>query len=240
MEQQFLNYEFMGRAVIEIIKFIPVTLKITVVSILIAVLIALLSALIRINKIPVLNKITGFYISFVRGTPLLVQIYLSYYGLPKLLDYINLRYGTEIDISSISAISYVYIAFSLNVGAYLSETFRAAILSVDKGQWEAALAVGMTKTKAFVRIILPQAFVIALPNLGNTVISLVKDTSLAFILSVVEMMGQAKIIGAHGLNFFEVYIVVALLYWIICIIIERAVNLWEKKLRVFERGVSKW
>jgi len=240
MEQQFLNYEFMGRAVIEIIKFIPVTLKITVVSILIAVLIALLSALIRINKIPVLNKITGFYISFVRGTPLLVQIYLSYYGLPKLLDYINLRYGTEIDISSISAISYVYIAFSLNVGAYLSETFRAAILSVDKGQWEAALAVGMTKTKAFVRIILPQAFVIALPNLGNTVISLVKDTSLAFIISVVEMMGQAKIIGAQGLNFFEVYIVVALLYWIICIIIERAVNLWEKKLRVFERGVSKW
>lgn len=239
MEQQFLNYEFMGRAVIEIIKFIPVTLKITVVSILIAVLIALLSALIRINKIPVLNKITGFYISFVRGTPLLVQIYLSYYGLPKLLDYINLRYGTEIDISSISAISYVYIAFSLNVGAYLSETFRAAILSVDKGQWEAALAVGMTKTKAFVRIILPQAFVIALPNLGNTVISLVKDTSLAFIISVVEMMGQAKIIGAQGLNFFEVYIVVALLYWIICIIIERAVNLWEKKLRVFERGVSK-
>lgn len=239
MEQQFLNYEFMGRAVIEIIKFIPVTLKITVVSILIAVLIALLSALIRINKIPVLNKITGFYISFVRGTPLLVQIYLSYYGLPKLLDYINLRYGTEIDISSISAISYVYIAFSLNVGAYLSETFRAAILSVDKGQWEAALAVGMTKTKAFVRIILPQAFVIALPNLGNTVISLVKDTSLAFIISVVEMMGQAKIIGAQGLNFFEVYIVVALLYWIICIIIERSVNLWEKKLRVFERGVSK-
>ena len=239
MEQQFLNYEFMGRAVIEIIKFIPVTLKITVVSILIAVLIALLSALIRINKIPILNKITGFYISFVRGTPLLVQIYLSYYGLPKLLDYINLRYGTEIDISSISAITYVYIAFSLNVGAYLSETFRAAILSVDKGQWEAALAVGMTKTKAFVRIILPQAFVIALPNLGNTVISLVKDTSLAFIISVVEMMGQAKIIGAQGLNFFEVYIVVALLYWIICIIIERAVSLWEKKLRVFERGVSK-
>ncbi len=239
MEPQFLNYEFMGRAVIEIIKFIPVTLKITVVSILIAVLIALLSALIRINKIPILNKITGFYISFVRGTPLLVQIYLSYYGLPKLLDYINLTYGTEIDISSISAITYVYIAFSLNVGAYLSETFRAAILSVDKGQWEAALAVGMTKTKAFVRIILPQAFVIALPNLGNTLISLVKDTSLAFIISVVEMMGQAKIIGAQGLNFFEVYIVVALLYWIICIIIERAVNLWEKKLRVFERGVSK-
>lgn len=239
MEQQFLNYEFMGRAVIEIVKFIPVTLKITVVSILLAILIGLVSAMIRINKIFILDKITGFYISFVRGTPLLVQIYLSYYGLPKLLDYINLRYGIEFDISSISAISYVYIAFSLNVGAYLSETFRAAILSVDKGQWEAALAVGMTKFRAFIRIILPQAFVIVLPNLGNTLISLIKDTSLAFIISVVEMMGQAKIIGAQGLNFFEVYIIVALLYWLICIVVERVINIWEIKLRVFERGVVK-
>lgn len=239
MEQQFLNYEFMGRAVIEILKFIPVTLQITVVSILIAIAIGLMCSLIRINKVFILNKIIGFYISFVRGTPLLVQIYLSYYGLPKLLDYINLRYGTAFDISSVPAIVYVYIAFSLNVGAYLSETFRAAILSVDKGQWEAALSVGMTKVTAFRRIIFPQAFVIILPNLGNTLISLVKDTSLAFIISVVEMMGQAKIIGAQGLNFFEVYIVVALLYWLICIIIEKNITVWEKKLRVFERGVSK-
>lgn len=238
MEQQFLNYEFMGRAIVEIIKYIPVTLNITAVSIIFAFIIALISAIIKINKVPVLNKIVGFYISFIRGTPLLVQIYLSYYGFPKVFDYINLKYGTEIDISGIPAIVFIYVAFSLNVGAYLSETFRSAILSVDKGQNEAALSLGMTKFQSMVRIVLPQAFVTAIPNIGNTIISLVKDSSLAFIISVVEMMGQAKIVGAPGLNFFEVYIVVAILYWIICIIIERAILLLEKRLRKFEGGIK--
>lgn len=239
MEQQFLNYEFMGKAVVEILKFIPVTLNITAVSIIFASIIAFVVAVVRINKTPVLSRLAGLYISFTRGTPLLVQIYLSYYGLPKVLDYINIRYGTEIDISTIPAIVFVYIAFSLNVGAYLSETFRAAILSVEKGQTEAALSLGMTKFQAMIRIVLPQAFVTALPNIGNTVISLVKDSSLAFIISVVEMMGQAKIVGAQGLNFFEVYIVVAILYWVICIFIEKVVFLSEKKLRVFEGGINK-
>lgn len=239
MEQQFLNYEFMGKAVVEILKFIPVTLNITAVSIIFASIIAFVVAVVRINKTPVLSRLAGLYISFTRGTPLLVQIYLSYYGLPKVLDYINIRYGTEIDISTIPAIAFVYIAFSLNVGAYLSETFRAAILSVEKGQTEAALSLGMTKFQAMIRIVLPQAFVTALPNIGNTVISLVKDSSLAFIISVVEMMGQAKIVGAQGLNFFEVYIVVAILYWVICIFIEKVVFLSEKKLRVFEGGINK-
>ena len=137
MEQQFLNLEFMGGAIIEIIKFIPVTLKITTVSMLFALIIALTVAIIRIYKLPVLKELAVFYVSFIRGTPLLVQIYLSYYGFPKIFDYINLRYGYNIDISMVPAIIFVYVAFSLNVGAYLSETFRASILSVDKGQSEA-------------------------------------------------------------------------------------------------------
>jgi len=238
MEQQFLNLEFMGGAIIEIIKFIPVTLKITAVSMLFALIIALTVAIIRIYKLPVLKELAVFYVSFIRGTPLLVQIYLSYYGFPKVFDYINLRYGYNIDISMVPAIIFVYVAFSLNVGAYLSETFRASILSVDKGQSEAAQALGMTKLQILKRIILPQAFVIAIPNIGNTVISLVKDSSLAFIISVVEMMGQAKIIGAPGLNFFEVYIVVALVYWVLCIIIEKVISLIEVKLRKHEGGVK--
>jgi len=145
MEQQFLNLEFMGGAIIEIIKFIPVTLKITAVSMLFALIIALTVAIIRIYKLPVLKELAVFYVSFIRGTPLLVQIYLSYYGFPKIFDYINLKYGYNIDISMVPAIIFVYVAFSLNVGAYLSETFRASILSVDKGQSEAAQALGMTK-----------------------------------------------------------------------------------------------
>ena len=147
-----------------------------------------------------------------------------------------MKYNKEIDIAAVPAILFVYIAFSFNVGAYLSETFRAAILSVEKGQIEGALSLGMTKFQSMIRIVLPQAFVYALPNLGNTIISLIKDTSLAFIISVVEMMGQAKIIGAQGLNFFEVYIVVAFLYWIICILVEKIVSILENRLRKFEGG----
>ena len=115
MEQQFLNLEFMGGAIIEIIKFIPVTLKITAVSMLFALIIALTVAIIRIYKLPVLKELAVFYVSFIRGTPLLVQIYLSYYGFPKIFDYINLRYGYNIDISMVPAIIFVYVAFSLNV-----------------------------------------------------------------------------------------------------------------------------
>ena len=97
---------------------------------------------------------------------------------------------------------------------------------------EAAISIGMSKWQAMRRIILPQAFVIALPNFGNSFISLLKDTSLAFVVSVVELMGKAKIVGAAGLNFFEVYIVVALIYWAVCIIVERFLIILEKKIRI--------
>ena len=118
------------------------------------------------------------------------------------------------------------------MSAYMSETFRAAILSVEKGQMEAAISVGMTKWQAMKRIVLPQAFVIALPNFGNSFIGLIKDTSLAFVVSIVELMGKAKIVGAQGLNFFEVYIVVALIYWGVCIIVEKLLAILEKKVRI--------
>lgn len=138
----------------------------------------------------------------------------------------------NINVNNIPVIVFVFFAFILNVSAYLSETFRGAILAVDKGQIEAALSIGMNRWQATKRIVLPQAIVIALPNFGNSFISLIKDSSLAFVVSVVELMGKAKIVGAAGLNFFEVYIVVALIYWIICIIIERIMVYIERKIRI--------
>ena len=110
---------------------------------------------------------------------------------------------------------------------------------MDYGQTEAALSVGMTKWQATKRIVLPQAIVAAFPNFGNTFISLIKDSSLAFIVSVIELMGQAKIIGAQGLNFFEVYIVVALIYWAICIVVEQVLNKLEQKLKVKFGGITR-
>ena len=239
METQFLNYKFMKEAFFKILESLPVTLNIAIISMILAFILSFFIAMIRINKIPIATRLATIYVSFIRGTPLLVQIYLSYYGIPKLLDYMHMKYNWNFDVNNIPAIVFIYIAFTLNVSAYLSETFRAAIQSVDYGQTEAALSIGMTKWQATKRIVLPQAIVAAFPNFGNTFISLIKDSSLAFVVSVVELMGKAKIIGAQGLNFFEVYIVVALIYWIICIVTEQILNRLEKKLKVKFGGITR-
>jgi len=232
--QPFLDWQFMVRVVPALLQALPVTLEITVVSMTLALLLALAVALIRIYRVPVLQRLAGLYVSFMRGTPLLVQIYLAYYGLPKTLDALHAAGGWSIDVSGIPAIVFIYFALTLNVGAYASETIRAAILAVDRGQLEAALSVGMTRWQGLRRIVLPQAFAVALPSLGNTGIGLLKDTSLAFLISVVELMGEAKIQAARGLQLFEVYLVVALVYWAVCIAIERGVAVLERRVRRFE------
>ncbi len=228
------DFQFMVSIIPDILQVVPVTLNITVVAMGLALIVGLITALVRIYRIPVAKQLATVYISFTRGTPLLVQIYLAYYGIPKILEYLHLNYGWNINVDGIPAIVFIYFAFTLNVGAYLSETIRASIEAIDKGQMEAALSIGMTPLQGLRRIILPQAVAIALPSFGNTFISLIKDTSLAFMISVVEMMGQAKIIGARGLQFFEVYIVVALIYWVICIMVEQIVARMERRAKRFE------
>jgi L-cystine transport system permease protein len=229
-----LDWEFMAAVVPELLSALPLTLRIAAVSLLLALLVGLATALVRLYAVPVASQLAALYVSFTRGTPLLVQIYLSYYGLPKVLEALEARHGWAIDVSGIPAVAYVYFAFTLNVGAYSSETIRAAIQAVDRGQMEAALSIGMTRLQAMRRIVLPQAFTVALPSFGNTAIALVKDTSLAFLVSVVELMGKAKILGARGLQFFEVYIVVALVYWAVCLVIERLVAALERRVRRYE------
>ena len=223
MQKQLLNYEFMLNSFEKILSALPVTLNISIVTMIFSLILSFFVAMVRINKVKIISRLATVYVSFIRGTPLLVQIYLSYYGIPKFLNHMNVRFGWILNVNNVPVIVFVYIAFILNMSAYMSETFRAAILSVEKGQMEAAISIGMSKWQAMRRIILPQAFVIALPNFGNSFISLLKDTSLAFVVSVV---------GAAGLNFFEVYIVVALIYWAVCIIVERFLIILEKKIRI--------
>ncbi|MBR0597495.1 amino acid ABC transporter permease [Sinanaerobacter chloroacetimidivorans] len=221
-----------------IAKGIPVSLSIAVIAFSAGILIGLCGALIKIYNIPVLKQITAVYISFMRGTPLLVQIMLSYFGIPIVLRAVNAEFGTAMDISFIPAIYYIYVAFALNAGAYLTETIRAAILSIDRGQLEASYSVGMTTYQSMKRIILPQALKVGLPNIGNHFIAMLKDTSLAFAASVPEIMGLAKIVGGRTSRILEAYIVAALLYWVICIGLERLMALLEKRLRRNERGVQ--
>lgn len=223
----------------KLLKYLPVTIELTAISMLVGLLLGLLLAMIRMKKIPVLYQISVVFISFIRGTPILVQLYLSYAGIPLLLKYYNFYNDTGYNVNSIPSIFYVLLALSLNEAAYNSEIIRAALLSVDKGQIEAAHSLGMTYSQVLRRIILPEAFIVALPTLGNALIGLMKGTSLAFVCSVVEITAQSRILAGNNLRFFESYCALALIYWGMTILIERAVALLERRLDIDFKSLRK-
>ena len=222
-----------------LLEYLPVTIGITVVSMIFGILIGLIIAIIKINKIPVLSQICGLYISIIRGTPLLVQLYLTYFGIPILLKYINYYNDTSFNVNNIPPLLFVLVAFSLNEAAYNSETIRAAIQSVDKGQIEAAYSLGMTPFQVLRRVIITEAIIVALPSLGNGLISLMKGTSLAFVCSVVELTAQGKIIAGNNYRYFEVYLSLAIIYWGLTIIIEYIIKAIEKKINIPDKVISK-
>lgn len=226
-----INLEFAWEQVPEVLKGVPVTLTIAVISMVLGLAFGLLIALCRIYKVPVLNRLFIIYISFIRGTPLLVQLFVFFYGFPVLADFLNKQIGTNIDADQVSPLIYALIAYTLNTAAYQAEIFRSSINATNVGQMEAAYSVGMTTVQGLWRIILPQAFVIALPNLGNTFIGLIKATSLAFAVKVVEIMAFAKIIANDGYRFLEMYLVASIIYWIICWICEVIFTILEKKMK---------
>ena len=209
------------------------TINLTIVTFIFACAIGLITALIKIYKIPVLYQLSLIYVSFFRGTPLLVQILIFYYGLPTILNGYSRALGWNLDISSIPAIIYMYVVFSLCYGAYISEVMRSAILSVDKGQHEAAYTIGMSGAKVLRRIVFPQALSNALPNLGNYFVDIVKGTSLAFTATVVEVLASAKIIGSRDYRYFEAYLAAALIYWVICFVFEVLFRFVEKRARKY-------
>lgn len=201
------DFNYMFSVFPEMIKYIPLTLFMAILSMIFATLLGLVLALIRNSEIPVLTQLVAVYISFFRAIPMLVQLFLIYYGLPQLFPM----------FSSLDALTAAIIGLSLKQAAFLAEIFRAALNSVEKGQLEACLAVGMTRTQAYRRIILPQATRNAIPGTGNTFITLLKETSLAFTLGVAEMFAQAKMTAAATFKYFETYFALALLYWALII-----------------------
>lgn len=226
-----INFEFAIEQIPEVLKGVPIILAIAVVAMVFGLIFGLLIALCRIYRVPILNRLFIIYISFIRGTPLLVQLYVFFYGVPVLLEKMNQSFGTAYNADHISPLLYAFIAFTINVSAYQAEIMRASLNAVQIGQMEAAHSVGMTTFQALKRIVLPQAFLVALPNLGNTFIGLIKATSLAFAVKVVEVMALAKIIANDGYHFLEMYLVAALIYWLICWLLEVLFTYIEAKMR---------
>ena len=201
-------------------KYLGTTLEMAIWGLFFALALALVLANLRVFKVPVLDQLSQLYISFFRGTPLLVQLFLLYYGLPQVFPI----------FVGLDAFSAAVIGLTLHFAAYMAESIRAAIIGVDRSQMEASLSIGMTTSQAMRRIIIPQATRVALPSLMNYFIDMIKSTSLAFTLGVSEIMAKAQMEASSSFKFFEAFLAVALIYWGVVVILTRVQTWAEVKL----------
>ncbi|MFC9598186.1 amino acid ABC transporter permease [Peribacillus butanolivorans] len=225
-----LDYKFLVETFFVALSGVPTALFITIVALLVALPLGFLLALTRINQIPVLDRVAQIYVSFVRGTPVIIQIFIIYSSVPLLLASIFEKYNIEMNVYDVNPIWYAFIVFSLNTTAILIEVFRSAISTVSKGQLEAAYSVGLTNVQAFRRIIIPQTLVVALPNICTATVNLIKATSLGYALSLQEITLRAKVAANVGYNYVEAYIDIFLVYLILCSLVEYLFKLYEKRL----------
>ena len=225
---QFIK--FTAESIVDIVVGgIPTTIYITVYSFAAGLLLGLLIAILEIRNGKISTKIIGVYVSFMRGTPPLVQLFIIYFGMPILLNKMG------INTASWSKEIFVIISLTLMNGAYISKVIISAYRGVEQGQIEAGISIGMNNLQLFRRVLLPQAMVIAVPNLGNILIILIKQTALAFTIGVIDMMGVIKVLDtqSYGVRKLELYIAVAILYWLLCFIIQLVFNRVENH---FKRG----
>ncbi|MCC3867881.1 amino acid ABC transporter permease [Terrisporobacter mayombei] len=195
-----LDFRFLIPYMHQFVDAAKITLQLGIWTFFISLLLSIMIGFLRAYKVPKTIKIIlGVYVEVFRGTPLLVQLFLIYYGLPSF----NI---------TLEPMTCAIIGLSLNSAAYMSEIIRGAILSIDKGQYEAAFSLGYSKVKTYIQIILPQSFRVALPSLMNSFASIIKETSLVSIISIAEITRVGNQIYARTLRPFEVYLVIALIY----------------------------
>lgn len=211
------------------LKGIPLTLIIMVVAILLSFIPALLLALGQIYKVRGVRTFSVVYLAFIRATPPILLILFFYSLFPSLLNQIFKSLGSQVDVFKFNPLYYAFIIYSLMTTGSLSEILRSAILTVDKGQLEAAQAIGLTNFQAYRRIVFPQALRSALPNLANLVINLVKGTSLVFVMTVKDITALAKIEASHSYQYSESYLVIFVIYLIICGLIQWMFRGLEKR-----------
>ena len=211
------------------LKGIPVTLIIMVVAILLSFIPALLLALGQIYKVRGVRTFSVVYLAFIRATPPILLILFFYSLFPSLLNQIFKSLGSQVDVFKFNPLYYAFIIYSLMTTGSLSEILRSAILTVDKGQLEAAQAIGLTNFQAYRRIVFPQALRSALPNLANLVINLVKGTSLVFVMTVKDITALAKIEASHSYQYSESYLVIFVIYLIIWGLIQWIFRGLEKR-----------
>lgn len=229
-----LDYEFMARTFGEVWKGVGVTLSLTALSLLLAFLPAFYLAVLRIRGNSSSSRLAALYVSFVRGTPIILQILLLYSLLPSLIHAALKAAGSGINIfETVDPFWYAVVVFTLNTTALLIEVFRSALLSIPKGQLEAGLSIGLSEFQTYLRVIMPQALVVALPAVCNITVNLIKGTSLAFLMTVKDVMALGKIAASYGYNYIEAYLDVFLVYLILCTLVQWSYHFAEHRLGTF-------
>ncbi len=219
-----------------VLEGVPVTIGVSLVSILFATILALFGALGRLSNNSIAQGITGLYVSVIRGTPLLIQIYVIYLGLPQIgQQLVAAGYPTLGNLFTLSALQSGILALSLNYGAYMTEIFRAGIQSIAFGQREAAISIGMTPWQTLRRVILPQAVRIIIPDIGNQFIAMQKDSALVSIMGIWEITFRANRFARKDTKFMEMFLLAAALYWILTIISSWLENLERRLAHAYER-----
>lgn len=202
---------------------IKLTIGISLLSIVIGLVLGLIACLMGMSKIKILKFLSGAYVWIIRGTPMLVQAFIVFFGVPQVV---------QLFISGFKFTPFIagVITLSLNAGAYLSEIFRGGIQAVDKGQMEAARSLGLSKGRAMIRVVLPQAFKISIPSLVNQFIITIKDTSILSVIGLAEVVNKAKTYVGSTYRFFETYVFVAVLYLIVISVLMIVSKMLEKRL----------
>ena len=230
---KYFDVGYMIQSLPTLLSYIHVTLMITTVSAVLGILLGSLIAIVRIKKVPVLNQILVVFISFMRGTPFLVQLFLIYFGVPEIMSHLGMN------VRNLPGLVFVYAVFTLHIAAYSAEIMRASISAVSQGEKEAAMAIGMTELQSYVRIILPQAFTLSIPPLTNLIIGMLKGTALVFNVGVVDMMRRADLMGGNSQRYLELFVDAAIIYAVLIFIVTTAGRWIEKRYTVGERQTER-
>ena len=234
-----MDLDYIAKTFLETLKGVPTTLIIMIVAMVLSFLPALFLALGQIYKVKGVRTFSLVYLAFIRATPPILLILFFYSLFPSLLNQFLKSIGSNVDIFKLNPIYYAFIIYSLMTTGSLSEILRSAILTVDKGQLEAAQAIGLTTSQAYVRIVFPQALRSVLPNLANLVINIVKGTSLVFVMTIKDITAIARVEASYGYQYFESYFVIFLQYILICGLIQWGFSLLEKRyIRREQRQVA--
>jgi His/Glu/Gln/Arg/opine family amino acid ABC transporter permease subunit len=222
------NVDFFMEALWELREAIPLTLQLTIYAFVIGLIFALLLSIVRYKDIPVLRRIAQFYVSFIRGTPIMLQLYMVYYILPYALQVLLNGMGIPFAVNMLSTKALVVTALALNIAGFLAETIRGGLTALGRSEIEAAYSIGMKTGMVYRRIIIPQVAVLCIPNFSTNIIGILHASSLAYFVSLLELTGTARVLAHNNWNYFEAFAASGVIYWGLTVLIELGTVVLER------------